>query len=84
MEKTKVCDRCKKPILNTQVAIEIMLAKPKFRKHLKGYGTRLRTIIVSYHQNCCKPILQPTICVFGCGKFKDLMKHYKEKHNKHL
>lgn len=23
---------------------------------------------------------QPTICVYGCGEFKDLMKHYKEVH----
>ena len=23
---------------------------------------------------------KPTICVYGCGQFKDLMKHYKKKH----
>ena len=23
-------------------------------------------------------------CVHGCGEFDNLMKHYKEKHNKHL
>ena len=28
-----------------------------------------------------KEKLKPTICVYGCGRFKDLMKHYKEKHS---
>lgn len=25
---------------------------------------------------------QPTVCVYGCGKFKDLRQHYIEKHPK--
>jgi len=52
----KLCKKCKKVIFNKQTAIEIVLAKPNFKKHLKSYGARKRKIIESYHKNCYKPI----------------------------
>jgi hypothetical protein len=51
---------------------------PDDYKYLETLSDKIDEIVDWINKEEQKP--KPTVCVYGCGQFKDLMKHYKEKH----